>query len=142
MQPPISRSQIEQFNRTGFLRLDEAFPRPLAAAAREILWKDLPVDRNHRSTWTDPVHHLGMYGDAPFVASANTPRLRAAVSAYRASRNGEPGLPDRFREGRPLGKRRTTLGALTVGIGARSVGFPFAGTVDDIRAGDISTVGR
>ena len=78
MQPPFSRSQIEQFIRTGFLCLDEAFPRPLAAAAREILWKDLPLDRNDRSTWTDPVHRLGMYGEAPFVASANTPLLRAA----------------------------------------------------------------
>ena len=108
MHHPFSPSQIERFIRSGFLRLEEAFPQPLAAAAREILWKDLPVDRNDRSTWTEPVYRLGMYRDAPFVESARTPRLRAAFDQLVGAGRWQPvremgSFPVRFPHDRASG---------------------------------------
>ena len=35
---------IEEFVSRGFVRIDEAFPRELADAAREILWRDTGCD--------------------------------------------------------------------------------------------------
>lgn len=72
---------VEAFQRDGFLRIDGAFPRELAAAGREILWKDTGCDPHDPATWMRPVVRLGMYGQAPFREAANTPALHAAFDA-------------------------------------------------------------
>lgn len=77
----LTSAQIEQFVEEGFVRIDEAFPRSVAAAAREILWRDLPCDPNDASTWTKPVIRLGEHSEPPFFAAANTPRLHEAFNA-------------------------------------------------------------
>jgi hypothetical protein len=69
---------IDQFIADGFLRIDDAFPRTLAAEARRILWTATGCDPDDRSTWTKPVIRLGMFTQPPFVDAANTPRLHAA----------------------------------------------------------------
>jgi hypothetical protein len=74
----LSDAQIEQFINHGFVRIDEAFPRPLADDGRAILWRDLPCDPDNPATWTRPVLRLGMYGDAPFREAVNSPVLHAA----------------------------------------------------------------
>ena len=76
--PEPTSLDVEAFIRDGFVRLPEAFPREVAAAARAILWQDTGCDPDAPSTWTRPVIRLGMYGQAPFVEAANTPRLHAA----------------------------------------------------------------
>ncbi|HEX8529610.1 MAG TPA: phytanoyl-CoA dioxygenase family protein [Cytophagales bacterium] len=78
MQDVLHPSQIEQFIREGFVRLDGAFPAQLAGEARRILWKDTGCDPDDPATWTQPVIRLGMYAQPPFVAAANTPVLHRA----------------------------------------------------------------
>lgn len=74
----LSAAQIELFINDGFVRLDEAFPRDLADAARTILWADTGCDPDDPTSWTRPVIRLNQYGQAPFSAAANTPRLHTA----------------------------------------------------------------
>ena len=69
---------IDAFLRDGFVRIDGAFSRELASAARAILWRDLNLDPVEPAGWTRPVVRLGMYSDPPFVGAANGPLLRSA----------------------------------------------------------------
>jgi hypothetical protein len=78
MEGVLSSQQIDQFITQGFVRIDNAFSAEIASQARDILWKDLGLDKNNPTTWTKPVIRLGMYSQEPFVASANTPVLHAA----------------------------------------------------------------
>jgi phytanoyl-CoA dioxygenase PhyH len=70
--------QIEQFIAEGFIRIDDAFSRAHADAARAILWRATGCDPDDPATWTQPVIRLGMFTQAPFIEAANTPRLHAA----------------------------------------------------------------
>jgi hypothetical protein len=74
-------TQIRDFIETGFVRIDEAFPRALADEGRAILWRDTGCDPHDPSTWTRPVVRLGNYDQPPFAQAANTPVLRAAFDA-------------------------------------------------------------
>jgi hypothetical protein len=74
----LSQADIEHFIQNGFVRIDAAFPRELAAVARALLWRDTGCDPHKPSTWTKPVIRLGMYTQAPFVKAANTFILHAA----------------------------------------------------------------
>ena len=71
----LSTKKIEEFILNGFIRIDNAFSKEVADAALEILWNDLPCDRLHPNTWTEPVIRLGMYSQQPFVDSVNSPEL-------------------------------------------------------------------
>ena len=70
--------RIDQFIADGYVRIDEAFPRETAAAARSILWRETGCDPERRDTWTRPVIRLGMHAEPPFVAAANTATLHDA----------------------------------------------------------------
>ncbi len=74
----LTPAQIEQFITDGFVRIDRAFPRALADAARAILWDATGCSPDEPTTWTQPVIRLGMFTQAPFIEAANTPRLHAA----------------------------------------------------------------
>lgn len=86
----LSDAQIEHFIEQGYVCLENAFPRELAENARAILWKDTGCDPAAPSTWTRPVIRLGMYGQAPFVAAANTPRLHGAFDQLAGAGNWQP----------------------------------------------------
>jgi len=75
----LTELQIKQFIQEGFVRIDNAFSAEVGQTVLDILWYDLPFDRNNPSTWTEPVIRLGMYSQDPFVASVNTPKL---IQAY------------------------------------------------------------
>jgi hypothetical protein len=97
----LAPAQIEQFITDGFVRLDSAFAREQAEAARAILWKATGCSPDDRATWTQPVIRLGMFTQPPFVAAANTPALHAAfdqlVGPGRWRRPGAIGtFPVRF----------------------------------------------
>lgn len=78
-QPPaLSSAQIDQFIHDGFVKLERAFPRELAAAACAILWRDLPCRADDPTSWTRPIVRLGQYHDEPFKQAVNTPWLHAA----------------------------------------------------------------
>ncbi|CCH02675.1 hypothetical protein FAES_4676 [Fibrella aestuarina BUZ 2] len=78
MQNDLTSDQIDQFIQNGFVRIDNAFATDDAAAARSLLWRDLPGKPDDPTTWTQPVVRLGMYDQPPFVRAANTPVLHRA----------------------------------------------------------------
>lgn len=75
---PFTQTEIEQFLQDGFIKLSQAFPRPLAEEARRILWRDTGCNPDDATTWTKPVIRLGMYPGEPFFQIANTPTLHRA----------------------------------------------------------------
>src|SRR5262245_32864102 len=78
VRPPFTSRQIEAFIRDGFIRLEAAFPRTLAAQCRRLLWAETRLDPRDPSTWQQPVIRLPGSDAAPFTRAANTLRLRAA----------------------------------------------------------------
>ncbi len=74
----LTAEQIESFISDGFVRVPNAFSAELAAECRDLLWKQLDMDPDDRSTWTREVVRLGVLADEPFVRSANTPVLHEA----------------------------------------------------------------
>ena len=75
MSEILSKREIEQFILNGFVRIENVFSQEIADAVLDILWNDLPCDRSVPSTWTEPVIHLGMYTQQPFVESLNGEKL-------------------------------------------------------------------
>jgi hypothetical protein len=74
----LGAAQLEQFLVEGFVRLDRAFSKALAAECRATLWADTGCDPDDPATWVKPVVRLSYYAQPPFRAAANTPRLQAA----------------------------------------------------------------
>ena len=74
----LTDAQIVEFVTSGFVRLDNAFPRNLADAGRRILWRGMGLDADDPETWTQPVVRLGMFGGSPWAEAANSPPLTAA----------------------------------------------------------------
>jgi hypothetical protein len=83
-------AQIAQFIREGFIRIDNAFPRDLAEAARAIMWRDLSCREDDPSSWTRPVIRLPGYGDPPFRDAINTAVLHAAFDQIVGPRRWRP----------------------------------------------------
>lgn len=99
--PALSAAEIEQFIEDGFVRIDGAFPRKLAAEGRSIMWRDIPCDPDDPATWTRPVVRLTGYGGGPFAAAANTPILHSAFDQLVGKgrwvpRDGLGSFPVRF----------------------------------------------
>jgi hypothetical protein len=77
--PTLSAQDIEFFIANGFVRIDRAFPKDLAAEARSILWRAMGLAPDDPSGWTKPVVRLDQFGQEPFLQAANSPRLDAAL---------------------------------------------------------------
>ncbi|MES2726380.1 MAG: phytanoyl-CoA dioxygenase [Bacteroidota bacterium] len=80
MSEILSKTEIDQFIHSGFVRIDHAFSQEIADAVLDILWNDLPCDRSDPSTWTEPVIRLGIYSQPPFIESINTQKLNLAFN--------------------------------------------------------------
>jgi hypothetical protein len=76
---PLSNESIKGFIKDGFIKIENAIPGNICDEAREILWKDLDVDRNDPKTWIKPVIRLAFYNQEPFNKAINMPVL---VNAY------------------------------------------------------------
>ena len=74
----LSAADIDSFIRDGFIRIDSAFSRRTAEAARSILWEATGCDPDDRTSWTRPVIRLGHFSQLPFLEAANTPVLHRA----------------------------------------------------------------
>ncbi|MDO1447903.1 phytanoyl-CoA dioxygenase family protein [Rhodocytophaga aerolata] len=74
----LSPASIQQFIEKGFVKIEGAFSRELAAQGREILWQDTGCDPDNPATWTQPVIRLGGYAQPPFAQAVNTPQLHQA----------------------------------------------------------------
>lgn len=104
----LDRADIERFVGNGFLRIEGAFPAPLAAECRTILCRDTGCDPDDRATWTRPVVRLGDYAQPPFREAANTPILHAAFDALVGRNRWQPRgslgtVPVRFPSAEPPG---------------------------------------
>jgi hypothetical protein len=86
----LTSTEVRAFIEHGFVRIEEAFPEALAAAARTILWRETGCDPDDRSTWTKPVVRLGFYSHPPFVAAANRATLRRAFDQLVGQRRWVP----------------------------------------------------
>jgi hypothetical protein len=71
----LDDEQIEAFVQDGFVRVESAFPRSVAAECRERLWEATGCDPNDATTWIRPVIRIGGLDDAPFQVAATTDRL-------------------------------------------------------------------
>ena len=90
MEAILDSEQIENFVNKGFVCIENAFSREIAEAARDILWADLGLDRHDPVSWKKPVVRLGMYAQAPFVQSANSPVLHRAYDQLVGVNNWLP----------------------------------------------------
>jgi len=86
----LTNTQIEQFIRDGFVKIEAAFARDVAAQGRAILWRDTSCDERDPTTWTKPVIRLGDYGQAPFARAANTPVLHQAFDQLVGAGRWQP----------------------------------------------------
>ena len=74
-------TQIEQFLRDGFVRIDDAFPRYLAEACRRILWRATGCAEDEPATWTRPAVRVGEILHPLVGEAANTPKIHASSDA-------------------------------------------------------------
>ncbi|MGI5202776.1 phytanoyl-CoA dioxygenase family protein [Spirillospora sp. CA-108201] len=72
---------VDAFLTDGYVRVERAFPRELAAECRDILWRETGCDPDDPATWTRPVVRLGDHAEEPFRAAVNTGPLHAAFDA-------------------------------------------------------------
>ncbi|MEL6644007.1 MAG: phytanoyl-CoA dioxygenase family protein [Pseudomonadota bacterium] len=82
LQEPIldlTRDQIKGFVTRGFVRVNDAFPRELAAQARRRIWRDLPGDGRIPATWPQSVERSDIYRQKPFREVLGAPRLQRAI---------------------------------------------------------------
>ncbi len=77
----LTGEAIQRFIEEGFVRLDGAFPRSLADAGRNLLWRDTGCDPHDPTTWMQPIIRLGDYNQPPFREAVNTPLLHAAFDS-------------------------------------------------------------
>ena len=76
--PTLSAHDIDFFVANGFVRIDDAFPKDLAAEVRGVLWHAMNLRPDEPAGWTSPVVRLGHFTQEPFRAAAGTARLRCA----------------------------------------------------------------
>ena len=81
----LSKVQINQFIRDGFVRVDGAFPRELADAFREILWMATGCAKDSPHTWVRPVVRVGEIPNPLFREAANTSLLHSAFDSLVGS---------------------------------------------------------
>ncbi len=81
----LDDARVRRFIADGFVRIDGAFPRAVADAARAAVFGAIGCDPDRPSSWTRPVVRIGAARDADgtqplsFRAAANTPVLHDAV---------------------------------------------------------------
>ncbi|MQY24512.1 phytanoyl-CoA dioxygenase family protein [Nocardia aurantia] len=74
----LTDSQIEAFVTDGYVRVERAFPRAVADAGREILWRATGFDPHEPATWTVPVVRLADHAEEPFRHAVTAPALTEA----------------------------------------------------------------
>jgi hypothetical protein len=98
----LSDEEVLRFVADGYMRLDNAFDRELAAACVTELWSSLDADPRDASTWTAPVVRIPGSGSPRLVEAINSPRLVGAiddvvgVSQWQRRTSGYGTFPVRF----------------------------------------------
>lgn len=104
--PTLSRTEIDRFITDGFAKVHGAFPRCIASACCDTLWRDLDLSPDKPETWREPVMRLGMYANAPFREAASSPRLASALDQLVGAERWTPfealgSMVARFPVGKP-----------------------------------------
>lgn len=86
----LTKDQLENFIRDGFIKIETAFSASLAEECRAILWKATGCDPNNPATWTQPVVRITSLNDEPFVQAANTAILHNAFDQLVGKNNWIP----------------------------------------------------
>lgn len=79
MAGPLNDEELATFASDGFVRLTHAFPRALADECCDLLWEQLPAQRDVPATWQRPLISVAASSESEFVESLTTPRLAAAL---------------------------------------------------------------
>lgn len=74
----LTATQLDNFIKDGFVKIEAAFSAAVADECRAILWEATPCDPADPSTWTEPVIRIGELGLEPFKKAANTRILHNA----------------------------------------------------------------
>jgi hypothetical protein len=74
----LTDDQVEEFRFRGFVKLEAAFPRPVADECRTLMWRDLGLSPDRPDEWTQPVIRLGSQRGPMFHEAMHTDRLLAA----------------------------------------------------------------
>lgn len=94
--PVLSVAEIEQFVSEGYVMLREAFPRRVAQAVRQTLWRHLEADygmrEDDRSTWTQAQAHLQITLSDATAFEAYSPRVCGAFDQLMGA--GRWQMPD------------------------------------------------
>ena len=78
----LTEEQVAQFEREGYVKLEQAFPRKNALAAQDFLWTRLEakgVLRDDQATWMEPMVHIKEAYDDPVFQACQTERLTGAI---------------------------------------------------------------
>jgi hypothetical protein len=78
VMPVLTDDDVERFVHEGFVHVEAAFPRDVAAACVEDLWALSGVDRDP-ATWTQPVVRVPAGASPALVAAINAERLCGAL---------------------------------------------------------------
>ena len=79
MASVLSDDEVRQFVTEGYLRLEGAFDRDLAAACVAELWTSLDEDPDDSSTWTAPVRRVLGSASPVLLEAISTARLTGAI---------------------------------------------------------------
>lgn len=74
----LSTARLAQFERDGYVKLENAFPGALATQCRELVWQALGLSPDHPQGWTEPLAYVWDCPQEPFRRAANTPALHEA----------------------------------------------------------------
>lgn len=88
----LTKEQINDFIKDGFIKIENAFPTKVADECRAILWKATQCDPDNSDTWTQPIIRIGELGLEPFRKAANTTILHDAFDQLVGKDNWLPKL--------------------------------------------------
>jgi hypothetical protein len=77
----MTETEIKSFIEEGFVRIESAFARETADAARALLWAETGCDSNDSTNWKKAVVRLGEHGQRPFSEAVNVPILHDAFNS-------------------------------------------------------------
>lgn len=80
MTAVLADDEIERFVRDGYVKVEQAFSRELAARCVDELWSMLDVTRDDPDTWTRPIIRIPGTSKPSVVAAINTDRLTGAIN--------------------------------------------------------------
>jgi hypothetical protein len=82
---------VVAFERDGYLKIDQPELRGAAAAARDVLWRQMGLSPEDPASWTRPVVWAAdLTGAGPFAELTGSARLAAALDAVCGAGGWEP----------------------------------------------------